>query len=106
MDTGIALGQLGEAEAAEPLIAEGLEAEPTANLRGRAFHTFWLARTQIQQREVELACTTASEAFTLAAGVESPRVTAHLQEFCQLLRPYRNSAPVAELSNRITGMTG
>ncbi|MFD9690844.1 hypothetical protein ACFWXO_34365 [Kitasatospora sp. NPDC059088] len=106
VDTGIVLGQLGEAGAAEPLIAEGLQAEPMANLRGRAFHTFWLARTQLQQREVELACATAGEALALAEAVESPRVRVHLQEFRQLLRPYRSSAPVAELSDRITGMTG
>jgi hypothetical protein len=40
VDTGIALGQLGDAAAAEPLIAEGLRSEATMNLRGRAFHTF------------------------------------------------------------------
>ncbi|MEV7603134.1 hypothetical protein AB0O91_37770 [Kitasatospora sp. NPDC089797] len=106
VDTGIALGQLGETGAAEPLIAEGLKAEPMANQRGRAFHTFWLARTQLQRREVELACATAGEALALSAVVESPRVVAHLQEFHQLLRPYRSSASAAELSGRIGGMAG
>ncbi|MFJ7272946.1 hypothetical protein [Kitasatospora sp. NPDC098663] len=104
VDTGIVLGRLNEAGAAEPLIAEGLKAEPMANLRGRAFHTFWLARTQLQRREVELACATAGEALALTAAIESPRVVAHLHEFCRLLRPYRSSASAAELSDRITGM--
>ncbi|MET8697362.1 hypothetical protein ABZW10_00580 [Kitasatospora sp. NPDC004723] len=102
VDTGIALGQLGDATAAEPLIAEALRAEPTTNLRGRAFHSFWLARTQLQRRQVELACATAMEALDLAAVIESPRVVAHLHEFRHLLRPYRANPSVATLADRIT----
>ncbi|MFD0272736.1 hypothetical protein ACFVHB_02355 [Kitasatospora sp. NPDC127111] len=106
VDTGIALGQLGDATAAEPLIAEALRTEPTTNLRGRAFHTFWLARTQLQGRKVELACTTAAQALDLAAIVESPRVIAHLREFRQLLRPYRHTPAAAELTSRISDLAG
>ncbi|WP_327679883.1 hypothetical protein [Kitasatospora sp. NBC_00458] len=102
VDTGIALGQLGDATAAEPLIAEALRAEPTANLRGRAFHTFWLARTQLQGLKVELACTTAGQALDLAAIVESPRVVAHLREFRRSLKPYRHTPAAMELVSRIT----
>ncbi|MFJ9842034.1 hypothetical protein ACIRYZ_16460 [Kitasatospora sp. NPDC101155] len=102
VDTGIALGQLGDTRAAEPLIAEALRAEPTTNLRGRAFHTFWLARTQLQGRKVELACATAGRALDLAAIVESPRVVAHLQEFRQSLRAYRHAPAAVELVSRIS----
>ncbi|WP_344461328.1 hypothetical protein [Kitasatospora kazusensis] len=104
VDTGIALGQLGDADAAEPLIAEALQYEATTNLRGRAFHTFWLARTRLQRHEVESACATATEALDLAAVVESPRVLAHLQEFSGLLRPYRSVPVAAELVHRISEM--
>jgi tetratricopeptide (TPR) repeat protein len=106
VDTGIALGQLGDATAAEPLIAQALRAEPTTNQRGRAFHTFWLARTQLERRQVELACGTAEQALDLAAGVASPRVLAHLKEFSQSLRPYGTARPVAELTDRIRGIDG
>jgi tetratricopeptide (TPR) repeat protein len=106
VDTGIALGQLGDAVAAEPLIEEALRSEPSANLRGRAFHSFWLARTQLQRRQIELACTTAENALVLAFEVASPRVFAHLQEFRQSLTPYRSARPVAELSARIRDLTG
>ncbi|MFF0295478.1 hypothetical protein ACFYST_05695 [Kitasatospora sp. NPDC004614] len=101
VDTGIALGQLGDAEAAEPLIAEALQGEAAANHRGRAFHTFWLARTQLQRHEVELACATATEALNLAADVESPRVLAHLREFSELLHPYQSAPIASELVRRI-----
>ncbi|MFE4977295.1 hypothetical protein ACFRAR_34955 [Kitasatospora sp. NPDC056651] len=106
VDTGIALSQLGDATAAEPLIAEALRAELTANLRGRAFHSFWLARTQLQRRQVELACSTATEALDLAAVIDSPRVGSHLQEFRHLLEPYRANALVAMLVERITCAAG
>ncbi|GAA2105163.1 hypothetical protein GCM10009759_42020 [Kitasatospora saccharophila] len=105
VDTGIALGQLGDAAAAEPLIEEALRSEPSANLRGRAFHSFWLARTQLQRRQVELACTTAGGALSLATEVASPRVLAHLQEFRHQLTPYRSTRPAAELSARIRELT-
>ncbi|QKW21103.1 hypothetical protein HUT16_20400 [Kitasatospora sp. NA04385] len=105
VDTGIALGQLGDADAAEPLIADALTAEPTTNLRGRAFHTFWLARTQLQRRKVELACATVGEALDLATIVESPRVIAHLQEFRHLLEPYSDATAVRNVVTRIAEVT-
>ncbi|GAA1975379.1 hypothetical protein [Kitasatospora viridis] len=104
VDTGIALGQLGDAAAAEPLIKEALRAEANANQRGRAFHSYWLARTQLQRGAVELACSTAGEALSLATEVGSARVVAHLQEFRHQLTPYRSTRPAAELSARIQEM--
>ncbi|MFD4904126.1 hypothetical protein [Kitasatospora purpeofusca] len=106
VDTGIALGQLGDADAAEPLITEALRNEPAANLRGRAFHSFWLARTQLTRRQVEAACRTAGEALDLAATVDSPRVTAHLQEFRHLLAPFRTFRTVVELEARMREAPG
>ncbi|MEU1421562.1 hypothetical protein [Kitasatospora sp. NPDC005751] len=105
VDTGIALGQLGDTVAAEPLIQEALRAEAAANLRGRAFHSYWLARTQLQRHEIDLACTTAGQALALATEVGSPRVLAHLREFRHLLTPYRSNRLVAELSARIQEMS-
>ncbi|WP_329177871.1 hypothetical protein [Streptomyces sp. NBC_01477] len=101
VDIGIALGQLGDAGAAEPLITEALRDEPETNLRGRAFHSFWLARTQLQRGQVEEACLAASDALNLSATVDSPRVTAHLRDFRHLLTPFRTFRPVAELDARL-----
>lgn len=106
VDIGIALGQLGDAGAAEPLIAEALGSEPETNLRGRAFHSFWLARTQLQRGQVEAACRTAGDALNLSATVDSPRVTAHLREFRHLLAPFRSYRPVAELDARLLESAG
>ncbi|MFF7155289.1 hypothetical protein [Streptomyces sp. NPDC008139] len=106
VDIGIALGQLGDAGAAEPLIAEALRDEPETNLRGRAFHSFWLARTQLQRGQVEEACRAANDALNLSTTVDSPRVTSHLRDFRHLLTPFRTFQPVAELDARLAETAG
>ncbi|MFC1421518.1 hypothetical protein [Streptacidiphilus cavernicola] len=106
VDTGIALGQLGDADAAEPLIHQALRREPETNLRGKAFHSFWLAKTQLQRRQVEAACDTATEALELALAVDSPRITGHLHEIRPLLTPYHSFRPVLELEERLKEATG
>ncbi|MFC4035043.1 hypothetical protein ACFO3J_26750 [Streptomyces polygonati] len=77
-----------------------LQGEPETNLRGRPFHSFWLARAQLQRGQVEPACVNQS------ATVDSPRVTAHWQEFRHLLTPFRSSRPVAELDARLLQAAG
>ncbi|MEV5978909.1 helix-turn-helix transcriptional regulator [Streptomyces sp. NPDC052114] len=94
VDTGIAHGRLGEAATAEPLIADALRRESHANQRGRAFHSFWLARTQLDQGKLDQACHTATRALESAAVVASERVSGHLREFYDQLAPHRQE-PVA-----------
>ncbi|WP_392900748.1 hypothetical protein [Streptomyces sp. LN699] len=94
VDTGIAHGRLGEVAIAEPMIADALAREDPANQRGRAFHAFWLAQTQLQRGKLDQACHTAIEALVPAAAVSSERVTGHLREFYEQLAPYRE-APAA-----------
>ncbi|MFE3931574.1 tetratricopeptide repeat protein [Streptomyces sp. YIM B13508] len=94
VDTGIAHGRLGEAATAEPLIADALRREDHTKQRGRAFHTFWLARTQLDQGKLDQACHTATQALVPASAVASERVTGHLREFYDQLAPHRQE-PVA-----------
>ncbi|MFH8566863.1 hypothetical protein [Streptomyces sp. NPDC017993] len=94
VDTGIAHGQLGEAATAEPLIAEAMRREYTSNQRGRAFHAFWLARTQLQLGKLDQACHAATEALDSASAVASERLAGHLREFYEQLAAYRQE-PVA-----------
>jgi len=44
-------------------------------------HSFWLARTQLDQGKVEQACHTATQALEPASAVGSERVSCHLREF-------------------------
>ncbi|MEU6094167.1 tetratricopeptide repeat protein [Streptomyces sp. NPDC047079] len=94
VDTGIAHGRLGEAAKAEPLIADALRQEDSTNQRGRAFHAFWLARTQLDQGKLDQACHTATQALRAASVVSSERVSGHLREFYDQLAPHRQE-PVA-----------
>jgi tetratricopeptide (TPR) repeat protein len=94
VDTGIAHGRLGEAATAEPLIADALRREARTNQRSRAFHSFWLARTQLDQGKLDQACNTATQALEPASAVSSERVSGHLREFYDQLAPHRHE-PVA-----------
>ncbi|SMF67766.1 hypothetical protein [Streptomyces sp. Amel2xC10] len=94
VDTGIAHGRLGEAATAERLIADALRRETRTNQRGRAFHSFWLARTQLDQGKLDHACRTATQALESASAVASERVSGHLREFYDQLAPHRQE-PVA-----------
>ncbi|TKA13093.1 hypothetical protein FCI23_03680 [Actinacidiphila oryziradicis] len=101
VDTGIALAQLGEAQRAEPLIAEGLRREKGTQRRGRAFHALWLATTQLQQGALDQACDTASIALDLATHVDSPRVAGHVREFHTRLQPHARETPVIAFEARM-----
>ncbi|MFE2427459.1 helix-turn-helix domain-containing protein [Streptomyces sp. NPDC059373] len=101
VDTGIALAQLGEPHKAEPLIAEGFRRENATQQRGRAFHAFWLATTQLQQGALDKACDTASLALELATSIESPRVTGHVREFHNRLQPYARETSVIAFEARM-----
>ena len=94
VDTGIALAQLGEHRKAEPLIAEGLRRETHDRQRGRAFHAFWLATTQLRTGHLDQACSTAGLVLDLASAVDSPRVAGHVRQFHADLAPYARETPV------------
>ncbi|GHF61811.1 hypothetical protein GCM10010218_49240 [Streptomyces mashuensis] len=101
VDTGIARGRLGEAAQAEPLVADALQRAHPGNLRGRAFHSFWLASIQLEQGNLDQACHTAAGALEIAAAVDSERVAGHLREFQQRLVPYRGQPAAAEFETRL-----
>ncbi|WP_018545088.1 helix-turn-helix domain-containing protein [Streptomyces sp. LaPpAH-108] len=101
VDTGIAHGRLGEAALAEPLIADALRREPRTNHRGRAFHAFWLARTQLHRGKLDEACHTAMDALAPAAAVSSQRVAGHLREFYEQLEPFRREPAAVAFESRL-----
>ncbi|MFE4331552.1 hypothetical protein ACFRQM_19620 [Streptomyces sp. NPDC056831] len=101
VDTGIAHGRLGEAALAEPLIADARRRESQTNHRGRAFHAFWLARTQLQRGKIDEACYTAMEALAPAAAVSSQRVASHLREFHEQLEPFRRESAAVAFESRL-----
>ncbi|MEU0838178.1 hypothetical protein ABZ370_01725 [Streptomyces sp. NPDC005962] len=101
VDAGIALARLGEAQQAEPLIAEGLRRETASRQRGRALHAFWLASAQLQQGKLDAACGSAGLALDLTAVIDSPRVMGHIHEFHRWLTPYARETPVIGFEQRM-----
>ncbi|MFJ6786230.1 helix-turn-helix domain-containing protein [Streptomyces angustmyceticus] len=101
VDTGIAHGRLGEAALAEPLIADALRREHQTNRRGRAFHAFWLARTQLQRGKLDEACHTAMDALAPAAAVGSQRVVGHLREFYEQLEFFHQEPAAVAFEARL-----
>ncbi|MFE3651614.1 hypothetical protein ACFXO2_28000 [Streptomyces sp. NPDC059152] len=101
VDTRIAHGQLGEAAAAEALIADAMRREHGTNQRGRAFHALWLARTQLQLGKLDQACHTATDALASASAVPSERLAGHLKEFYGQLAPYRGEPVTAAFEARL-----
>ncbi len=106
VDTGIAYARLGEAVRAEPLIAEGLRREHADQQRGRAFHTYWLASTQLQQGKLDQACDSAGLALDLATAIDSPRVSGHVQDLHRRMLPYAREAPVLAFEQRMRDALG
>jgi tetratricopeptide (TPR) repeat protein len=101
VDTGIAHSRLGDVRTAEGLIEKALQREKDTNQRGRAFHAFWLARTQLQLGKLELACHTATEALKPASAVASERVASHLREFYEQLAPFREEPAAVAFEARL-----
>lgn len=106
VDTGIAYARLGEPARAEPLIAEGLRREDADQQRGRAFHAYWLASAQLQLGKLDEACASASLALDLAADIDSPRVSGHVQELHRRMLPYAREAPVLAFEQRMREALG
>ncbi|MGW4227458.1 helix-turn-helix domain-containing protein [Streptomyces bauhiniae] len=101
VDTGIAHGRLGEAVFAEPLVEDALRREYRSNHRGRAFHSFWLARIQLQRGKLDEACHTAMDALAPTVTVGSQRVVGHLREFCEELEPHRREPVAVAFESRL-----
>ncbi|MFJ4004290.1 helix-turn-helix domain-containing protein [Streptomyces sp. NPDC090023] len=101
VDTGIAHGRLGEAAEAEPIVENALRHEYRSNHRGRAFHSFWLARIQLQCGKLDEACHTAMDALAPTVAVGSQRVVGHLREFCEQLEPHRREPVAVAFESRL-----
>ncbi|MFD9337794.1 transcriptional regulator [Streptomyces sp. NPDC060028] len=92
---------LGQADAAGRRAQEALRALPAGKERRRAIGLLLLATAQVQQREVEQACQTATKAADLLSGLRSNRGAEYLEDFRQRLEPYREEAAVREFGARL-----
>ncbi|MFI2368333.1 transcriptional regulator [Streptomyces sp. NPDC018833] len=92
---------LGEAGAAAQQAEVALAGHPAARARRRAIGLVLLASAQIQQREVERACHTATRAVELLDTLRSSRGTEYLDDLQLRLDPYAGEPVVRELAARL-----
>ncbi|MFJ3926203.1 transcriptional regulator [Streptomyces sp. NPDC090022] len=92
---------LGQADAAGRRAQEALRALPETKARRRAIGMLLLAAAQVQQREVEQACHTATKAAELLGSLRSNRGAEYLDDFRQRVAPYREEAAVREFTARV-----
>ncbi|MCU7823300.1 transcriptional regulator [Kitasatospora sp. DSM 101779] len=88
---------------AEAYARTALELHPVSRVRRRAVDLVLLATAQLQQREVERACETGTQAVRLLSGLRSNRGVEYLHDFRSRLEPYREHRVVREFQARLAG---
>ncbi|WP_432057280.1 transcriptional regulator [Streptomyces sp. bgisy022] len=91
---------LGQARAAERCARAALAGHPESRARRRAIGQVLLATAQVQQREIEAACSTGLQAVELLEGLRSDRGAEYLEDLRQRLEPYRDEPAVREFGAR------
>ncbi|GAA4968305.1 MULTISPECIES: transcriptional regulator [Streptomyces] len=92
---------LGQAEAAARYARQALDGHPASRARRRAIGHVLLATAQVQQREIEQACSTGLKAVELLDGIRSDRGAEYLEDLQQRLEPYREESVVREFGARM-----
>ncbi|MEU3949447.1 transcriptional regulator [Streptomyces sp. NPDC029526] len=91
---------LGQARAAERCARAALAGHPESRARRRAIGHVLLATAQVQQREIDAACSTGLQAVELLEGLRSDRGAEYLEDLRQRLEPYRDEPAVREFGAR------
>jgi transcriptional regulator with XRE-family HTH domain len=92
---------LGQGVPAARRAEEALAAHPVTRTRRRAIDLLLLADAQAQQRDLEQACHTGTEAVTLLSGLRSNRGAEYLEDFRRRLEPYSAEPVVREFGARL-----
>ncbi|MER0482089.1 transcriptional regulator [Streptomyces sp. Edi2] len=92
---------LGQPGPAGQRAQEALDGHPEGRARRRAIGLLLLAGAQAQQREVEQACHTGTQAVELLSGLRSDRGAEYLEDFQLRLEPFRDEPVVREFSSRL-----
>ncbi|MCQ4080717.1 transcriptional regulator [Streptomyces sp. RB6PN25] len=92
---------LGQAGPAARRAEEALAGHPPTRARRRAIGLLLLATAQLQAREVDEACHTATQAVTLLGGLRSSRGAEYLDDFRRRLEPFGQETSVREFDARL-----
>ncbi|AOR33683.1 transcriptional regulator [Streptomyces fodineus] len=92
---------LGQSEQAARYAEQSLAGHPESRARRRAIGYVLLATAQVQQREIEQACSTGLKAVELLETLRSNRGAEYLEDLQQRLEPFREEAVVREFGARL-----
>ncbi|WBO65580.1 transcriptional regulator [Streptomyces camelliae] len=92
---------LGQPEQAARYAEQSLAGHPESRARRRAIGYVLLATAQVQQREIEQACTSGLRAVELLETLRSNRGAEYLEDLQQRLEPFREEAVVREFGARL-----
>jgi transcriptional regulator with XRE-family HTH domain len=80
---------------------EALAGHGPTKARRRSIGLLVLAQAQVQQREIEQACHSGTQAVELLSGLRSTRGAEYLDDFRQRLEPYAQEPVVREFGSRL-----
>ena len=98
---GTSLVTLRQHGAAQPVLAAALAAQERGHLKARSIVQLAMATTHAQQREVDQACTVASQALDLPADQRIGPITQRAQDLLRELEPWRGRPAVEDLRERV-----
>jgi hypothetical protein len=98
---GTSLVTLRQHGAAQPVLDAALAAQERGHLKARSIVQLAMATTHAQQREVDQACTVASQALDLPADQRIGPITQRAQDLLRELEPWRGRPAVEELRERV-----
>ena len=98
---GTSLVTLRQPGAAQPVLDAALAAQDPGHLKARSIVQLAMATTHAQQREVDQACTVASQALDLPADQRIGPITQRAQDLLRELEPWRGRPAVEELRERV-----
>ena len=98
------------------MIREGIESLTTAiglieartprRIRDRVHYLSRLAKCHLAERDLEQACSRATEALTLSEAIDSARVSERLREFNGALEPFGDAAPAQQFRELFSATVG
>jgi len=83
-----------------------IEARTPRRLRDRVHYLSRLAKCHLAERDLEQACSRASEALTLSKAIDSARVAERLREFNDALEPFGNVSPAQQFRELFSATAG
>jgi hypothetical protein len=83
-----------------------IEARTPRRIRDRVHYLSRLAKCHLAERDLEQACSRATEALTLSEAIGSARVAERLREFDEALEPFGEVAPAQQFRELFSTTAG